>query len=149
MRALKLILTNRYVVFLARWLLGLVFIVSAIGKITGPGAFADNVAAYRLLPVHWVNLFAIVMPWLELLVGLSLINGVAFRSGALLAAVLSAVFIGAAASAMARGLDIECGCITVARSKVGWSLIARDAAFLVLALAVFLCPSPNTHATRS
>ncbi len=138
MKALVWIISDRHVAFIGRWLLGLVFIASALGKIVDPAAFADNVAAYRLLPVQFVNLFAMVMPWLELLVGLSLINRVGFRSGALLAVILDIVFIGAASSAIARGLDIECGCITIARSKVGWSLIIRDAVLLVLATMVLL-----------
>lgn len=138
MKTLVWIVANRNVVLIGRWLLGVMFIASALGKIVDPSAFADNVAAYRLLPVQFVNLLAMVMPWLELLVGLSLVNKVNFRSGALLAVLLNVVFIAAAASAVARGLDIECGCITIARSKVGWSLIARDAVFVVLASVVLL-----------
>ena len=137
MKTLTRIADNRHVIGIARWLLGLVFIASALGKIVDPAGFADNVAAYRLLPMNAINVFAMVLPWLELLIGLSLVNGVAYRSGAFLAGILSLIFIGAAASAMARGLDIECGCITLAKSKVGWELIARDAVLLALSLLLF------------
>ncbi len=90
------------------------------------------------MPFAAVNIVAIVMTWTEFLVGLSLLNGVAARSGALLAAAMNVVFIGAAASAMARGLDIECGCFTVAKSTVGWGLLGRDIVFLAMSLIV-LC----------
>jgi uncharacterized membrane protein YphA (DoxX/SURF4 family) len=144
MRLARRILANGGVASGARWLLGLVFITSALGKIANPAQFADDVAAYRLLPLYMVNLFAITLPWVELLCGLSLINGFALRSGALLVGLLNIMFITASATAMARGLDIECGCLTVARSKVGWGLIARGLVFLTLALLVLLRADQDT-----
>jgi len=136
MRWIEPLLRNHPAVTAARWLLGLIFLASALGKIVDPAAFADNIADYRLVPFAAVNVVAIVMTWTEFLVGLSLINGVAARSGALLAAAMNVVFIGAAASAMARGLDIECGCFSVAKSTVGWGLIGRDIMFLAMALII-------------
>lgn len=136
MMHLRKVLSNRYVITGVRLALAVVFLASALGKIADPAAFADNVAAYRIVPFPLVNLFAIVMMWTEFLVGLSLLNGFAYRSGALLAAVMNIVFILAAGSAMVRGLDIECGCFTVAKSTVGWGLIARDVLFLAMALIV-------------
>jgi putative oxidoreductase len=133
---------NRYAALGARWVLGIIFIVSALGKIVDPASFADNIVAYRLLPLAVVNVFAIVMTWTEFLVGISLLNGVAARSGALLAAAMNVVFILAVSSAMARGLSIECGCFTVAKSSIGWSLLARDVVFLALAVVVLLYRDP-------
>jgi putative oxidoreductase len=148
MRVLVGVLTNRYFLTATRWLLGLVFIASALGKIADPAGFADNVAAYRLLPVYAINVFALVLPWVELLVGLSLVNGVAYRSGALLATVMSIVFLAAVTSAMARGLDIDCGCFTVAKSRVGWGLISRDIVFLGASLLVLLGTAPTEDKSR-
>ncbi len=138
------VLSNRHVVTGARWLLGLIFLASSLGKIADPGAFADSIAAYRIVPLAAINIVAIVMLWTEFLVGLSLLNGVSYRSGALLAALMTVVFILAAASAIARGLDIECGCFTVAKTTVGWGLIARNLLFLALGLIVLLHRKPLT-----
>jgi hypothetical protein len=44
---------------------------------------------------------------------------------------------------MVRGLDVECGCFTVARSTVGWGLIARDLVFLALALICYRYAEEN------
>lgn len=139
---LRRLLTNGTLGAVVRWLLGLIFLVSALGKIADPGGFADNIAAYRIVPFAAINVVAIVMAWTEFLVGLALLNGVAWRSGALLAAAMNVVFILAIASALARGLDIECGCFTVAKSRVGWPLIARNLGFLALSLFVLLHPPP-------
>lgn len=113
------------------------FLASAVGKIADPAGFAESVAAYRILPNFLVNPFAMVLPWVEVFIGLSLINGVAVSGGALLAIALNFVFLVAVASAMARGLDIECGCFTVAKSKVGWELMARDLTLLGMSLMLF------------
>ena len=138
--AMSKLLHNRYLIWCARWLLGLLFIASALGKIADPAGFASNVAAYRLLPMQAVNAFAIVLPWVEFLVGLALLNGIASRSGALLAIALNLMFLVAVGSAMGRGLDIDCGCVTVVKSTVGWGLIARDMMLLALSLLVLRRP---------
>ena len=138
MRLARWVLTNRTALAVVRWLVGLVFLVSAVGKIADPAGFAESVAAYRILPNFLVNPFAMVLPWVEVFVGLSLINRISVSGSALLAIVLSFVFLVAVISAMARGLDIECGCFTVAKSKVGWELIARDLILLGMSLVLFL-----------
>jgi uncharacterized membrane protein YphA (DoxX/SURF4 family) len=133
-------LSHPLVVTSARWFLGIVFLASALGKITDPAGFAENVAAFRIVPFAAVNVFAIVMTWTEFLVGLSLLNGVKYKSGALLVVVMNAVFIVAIASAMVRGLSVECGCFTMAKSTVGWSLIARDVVLIAIASLLLLPP---------
>jgi uncharacterized membrane protein YphA (DoxX/SURF4 family) len=138
MRLARWVLTNRTALAVIRWLVGLVFLVSAFGKIADPAGFAESVAAYRILPNVLVNPFAMVLPWVEVFVGLSLINRISVSGSALLAIVLSFVFLVAVISAMVRGLDIECGCFTVAKSKVGWELIARDLILLGMSLVLFL-----------
>lgn len=149
MRYLAGITANRHMFRVARWLLGAIFIVSALGKIVDPAGFADSIAAYRLLPLYTVNVFALILPWVELLVGFSLINGVAFQSAALIAAIMNVIFIAAVASAMARGLDIDCGCFTVAESKVGWEIIVRDVVFLAISLLVLFNRSTDSPKSES
>lgn len=118
-----------------------VFICAGIGKILKPGEFADAVAAFKILPIALVNIFAIVLPWVELLSGLALLHRASSRHGALMMIGLNLMFMVAVASAMTRGLDIECGCFTLshAHSKVGWGLLARDGGLLLLCLPIMLC----------
>ncbi|MCE5315199.1 MAG: MauE/DoxX family redox-associated membrane protein [Armatimonadota bacterium] len=125
---------------ICRIILAVVFIYAAVGKMLDPSKFADSVAGFRILPIWTVNIFAIVLPWVELLCGISLLTGIIARSGGLLLAGLNVVFIVAAASAMARGLSIECGCFTLSRAhdNVGWSLIARDVGFILLCIPIVL-----------
>nr|HPQ45334.1 MauE/DoxX family redox-associated membrane protein [Syntrophales bacterium] len=57
----------------ARWILGIVFVYASIHKILYPAAFAKAVYLYQILPDWLVNLAALVLPWLELFLSVSLI----------------------------------------------------------------------------
>jgi uncharacterized membrane protein YphA (DoxX/SURF4 family) len=128
-------------VLLARLILGVVFIYAAIDKIIHPGAFAEVIYNYQILPDYLINLTALVLPWMELVVGLFLVLGL-FREGSVFIVTgLMVVFLSAMVFNLARGLDIHCGCFS---STVGdtngapmvWYVI-RDGLFLVPALYLF------------
>ncbi len=128
----------RRLLLVMRFLLGLFFVLAALSKIADSGDFPAAIENYRLVPSWSVNLIAIVLPWLEFVAGILLIAGIWRRESALLLSILMGVFLIAIFAAMARGLDIECGCFGSADEKVGWSLAFRDmvlfAAALILAV---------------
>ncbi len=125
-------LSNKYVLFIIRLILGALFVYSAVTKITDLDYFAKSLYNYRLLPEGSLNFFALIIPWLELVVGALLIAGIYVRESAMLGAVLMTVFIAAIALAVARGLDIECGCFgTRDGSRVGILRIIEDAFILL------------------
>ena len=134
--------------FLARWILGCVFIFAAIEKIAAPEVFALSVEAYKLIPVSAVNLFAIVIPWIELLCGIFLVAGTYMRESAVILSFLLVVFVFALLSAMIRGLNIDCGCFGQRySSNVGWPKVLEDAGLLVLGIYIAVSqampPSPS------
>lgn len=90
-----------------------------------------------------------MLPWIELITGLFLLLGLLVRNSALLLFLMNVVFMLAVGSAMARGLDIECGCFTLSKEhdKVGWSIIARDAIFLVLCMPVLMSQCKKVKVT--
>ncbi len=122
-----------------RILLGLVFLWSSIDKIIHPGDFARSIANYKLLPEILVNLFAVVLPWVEAACGLLLLSGQWIRSASFLVSLMLAVFIVAVSAAMFRGLDINCGCFdSNAGRKVGFKLLAEDMLMLIMAVFIML-----------
>jgi len=127
----------RVIELAARIVVGLVFLLYGLDKIAHPNEFARAIVNYRLLPEALVNLVAVTLPWVELVCGLLLLAGQWVRSAALVSAFLLSVFVIAVSITLARGLDINCGCLnTGAGRKVGVRLLAED--LLLIGAAAFL-----------
>ncbi len=125
-----------------RLFLGFVFLYASVDKILHPAAFAETIYNYRILPeclIHWV---AIILPWVELLLGCFLILRMWLPGGSFLSTLLLLIFLGSVAFNMARGLDIQCGCFSTSEERIHGApmlwYVVRDAAFLLLSLYLFL-----------
>lgn len=128
-----------WVLLAARLYLGGVFLLACWHKVLDPGAFALDVATYQILPLSLVNLVAVTLPWVELGAGVMLVVGLRPRAGALLCAAMMAVFLAALVAALARGLDLSCGCFasqTAEEDPISSVTVLRDLVWLGLALAI-------------
>jgi uncharacterized membrane protein YphA (DoxX/SURF4 family) len=120
---------------IVRLALGGIFLYAGFTKIGDPTAFAGAVAAYRILPYFGNYLVAAVLPWFEALCGLLLIVDYRTRAAASWVLILNLVFMAALASAIMRGLDIDCGCFSKEAEKTSpWTALGRDAVLLVMSL---------------
>jgi len=137
--------------------LGAVFIYASLDKIAHPLDFARIVYRYRLagpsatLGVVPANAFALILPWLEAVIGVLLVTGFWRREAAAITAALLVMFLVAVGYVMWQGIDVEhCGCFTVGGEgrSAGWTLIASDLGLLAAALYVLLVP-PRTVASVS
>jgi uncharacterized membrane protein YphA (DoxX/SURF4 family) len=139
-----------------RLLLGGFFVFASLDKIWSPAAFAKIVYQWQVVGPVPSNLVAVTLPWVELLAGLLLLAGVWKRESALVVALMLVVFLVAAGSVMARGIDVEnCGCVSVAKAEaasswlpawtkgVGWFLVSRNVVLLGAALALAFAPPPR------
>lgn len=135
------------------WALGLVlggvFLYASYDKILHPAEFAKIVYHYQVigpsavLPPLVPNLLAVVLPWVEAVLGVCLVVGLWRREAATLAGALLVVFLVAVSSALLRGIDIEnCGCFSVTAEgrAAGLKLILGDLALLAGALILALGP---------
>ncbi len=131
--------TSPALIRLCRIAIGLVMLAAALAKIGDPAAFAGQIHHFRLIPSAVDNLLAITLPWVELLAGLALVLGVRARSGAWLAAAMMVVFTLAVGAAVARRLDIECGCFgTADASRVGVKKLLENLALTGAAIVAAL-----------
>jgi uncharacterized membrane protein YphA (DoxX/SURF4 family) len=131
------VLSNKWLILAIRLILGITFIWASIDKISNPGGFAESIYNYRMLPHETINFMAIVMPWLELVTGILIIIGVLMRGSAFWIGLMLLVFIVALSSALARGLDINCGCFSVEGGHgVDMGLLIRDILMFFGALVV-------------
>lgn len=134
MDAIKSFVRHRLTIRACQIAVGAIFLFAALPKIGDVSAFAQQVHNYRLLPIALENLLAMTLPWIELVAGLALVLGIRARAGATLSAGMMAVFLVAIGQAVARGLDIDCGCFgTSDASQVGIERLAEDVLFLALA----------------
>lgn len=114
--------------------MGAIFITAAVDKILNPAAFAKMIFNYQLLPDSLINFSAIVLPWLELTLGLSLMIGLWLPGAVVLVNVLLLAFLGALVFNLARGLNIHCGCFSTATTGEPATLwyLFRDASFVLI-----------------
>ena len=124
----------KFVEVVCRIGLGALFIYSALAKISDPDDFARAVMRYGVLPDFTVGIFSLTMPMLELLAGLSMLFTKWLRESALLVSGMLAMFIVALIQALARGLEISCGCFGVpsvgGREEIVIALV-RDVVLIV------------------
>jgi len=132
---------------ISRLVLGGVLFIAGYLKVGTPDKSQMAVRAYEVLPISLANLIGLLLPYVEIGIGLLLILGVYTRISAALGGAIMVVFIVAIAQAWARGLTIDCGCFggggQVAASETKYlSEIIRDTGLVLLAL--YLIRYPNT-----
>ena len=129
----------KYVALLFRWILGSVFVYASWDKIQHPADFARAVDEYQILPEIFVNIFAIILPWVELICGLSLIIGIFVGGSIMIINSLMVVFFVAKAISLYKGLEIGCGCFSVSdvRDTIGISYLLRDLVLIGMGLFIY------------
>lgn len=138
------------VTLVLRVVLGLLFVYAGIAKLTDVRSFAADVANYRLLPAAAVGPFAAAVPGVEIACGVGLLRARTARAAALLASGLLGAFTVAAVQALARDINIDCGCFGSVRAPVTVLTIGRDLGLVVAALVVTaLAPSAHEKAPRT
>ena len=128
---------NPYLILLIRCLLGLVFVYASYDKILDPGKFARDIANYHIVPFGLENSIAIILPWMELLIGAGIILGIFLDGSVVLSGSFLILFIVMIFQAMMRGFNIECGCGLKEGEMVGWSKILENIVFLGASYIVF------------
>ena len=126
-------------VLLMRLILGGVFLMSALTKLSAPSEFVANVRNYHVLPNRLAVGYAYVLPYAELSVGVLLPLGFFSKlaSGVSIAMLIS--FMTAVGIAMARRQHHDCSCFGLLyKERVGWMTMARDGVLLALASIVFV-----------
>ena len=134
--------------WLFRLTLAAVFLYAAVPKLLDPAAFAKAIDNYRvaflIIGKGYVYLVAGFLPALELVTALGLLWNRTKRGAALLAGVMLLLFVVLITQAVARGLNIDCGCFGAgATSKlmareVGMIAILEDVIWLGMAVFVYL-----------
>ncbi|GHC88148.1 hypothetical protein GCM10007079_32880 [Nocardiopsis terrae] len=124
--------------------LAAVLVTAAVTKFP-PALSVQAVEAYDLFPEDLAQLIGYTLPLFELALALLLLAGLATRYVGAVSTLLMIVFIAGIVSAMARGLNIDCGCfggggqVDPGETSYGLS-IARDIAFGAMGAFIALWP---------
>ena len=138
------ILENQKIILFLRMILGIIFIYASIDKIINPLNFSDAIDNYHITPIEINNLAALIIPFIELVIGVCLIFGV-FIDGAILITILLLIwFIFIISQALFRGIDLHCGCFDLSEKAINdgnikiemIKRIIEDFVFLGIALLI-------------
>ena len=121
---------DRYLIVITRIILGGVFLWASFGKILEPGDFARSISNYHIVPFGIENIVALILPWLELLIGMGLILGIMVDGSVQISVILLIMFILMIGQAMLRGFNIECGCGLKEGEMIGLNKILENIVFL-------------------
>ena len=129
--------------FIFRMILGVVLIYASYDKILNPTGFSDNIHNFHITPAAVENLVALIIPWLELIVGVFLIFGVFLEGSTSITIGLLTLFIFILSQAVFRGIDVHCGCFKTEAdagvTDLRFELIKRIAEdFVLLGIAVII-----------
>ncbi len=134
------IVSHPVLTLLSRLVVGGVFVWYGMEKIVLAKDFAHNIMNYEMLPHQWVNIMALIMPWIEVICGLMLILGIRLRAASMLTALMIVSFLMAISYALANNLQIDCGC-SAHPEPIGPQKLVEDGAYLLLCLQIFFFPS--------
>lgn len=122
-----------------RVLIGIILIYAAIPKLSFPERFLNTVMMYNIAPSGVNILIAATLPWLELLIGVCLILGIAVQGAIAASAGLFITYSVALVSVHHRGLAFDCGCFGTMSghsSTLDASVIGRTVVLAVVASAL-------------
>jgi uncharacterized membrane protein YphA (DoxX/SURF4 family) len=128
----------RYSLWLARLVLGLVFLAAAWPKMLVPTDLAEAIVGYQLVPMTIIPFLALILPFLEFWSALAVLIGPRKfrRAGSFIIVCSLLVFMAAAVQGLVRGLDFECGCFGSDGRRPGFLFFLEDS-FLFL-VAIFI-----------
>ena len=129
--------------FVFRLILGCIFLIAGLAKISDPVGFLISLRAFEILPKTADRFFAVYLPWLEFILGLFLILGILYRTSSLLLAGINLMFIFAILSVIIRGKVIDCGCFGLLSDVIGLpdsadiKAVIRNIIFICMCLYIF------------
>jgi uncharacterized membrane protein YphA (DoxX/SURF4 family) len=130
--------------FIFRIIIGGIFIIAGLAKISDPVRFIFTLREFRLFPEIIIPFTALYLPWLEFILGLFIILGILHRTSSLILACLNMFFTVAILSVIIRGIEIDCGCFGLLADKLkipdtaDMKAVIRNMIFIGMCMYIFI-----------
>lgn len=134
---------------LLRLLLALLFLWAGVSKLLDPKTFARSIDAFGLVPEPMLVVTALGLPVLEIFIAVAV--ALRWRCGLPLMGAMLLLFIGVLWYGVLQGLEVDCGCFSLAEQGTHTSLrqaFWRDWLMLAAALYVYLTDRPGRSAFK-
>jgi uncharacterized membrane protein YphA (DoxX/SURF4 family) len=114
---------------LARVTIGTIFCVSGCLKVININGFVESLTSYGLLPKSMIGVVALLLPHIELVLGLLFVFGIRTRLIAWILFFQLIAFTSFGFAAYIQGHAVDCGCFPVAGAKetIGFGFFLRNA----------------------
>ena len=129
--------------FIFRIIVGGIFLLAGLAKISDPVRFLLTLREFQLFPEVLVRFLTVYLPWLEFVLGLFLILGILYRPSSLILACLNIVFTLAILSVIIRGIEVDCGCfglladILKLPDMADYKAVIRNLIFIAMNVSIF------------
>lgn len=138
----------RFGTVVCRIVMGMVLIVSGFLKIQNPWVFLLSICKYDATSFTVSLWLATVVPVVTLVFGVLLLSNVWVRLTAAMTCVMLLAFTLAQLVALARGLEIGCGCFGSPHERIGVWSVARNAILMVVCAIVYYRSDSVTAESR-
>ena len=128
-----------------RWVVGGIFLAAGVAKLREPRRRRrEAIANYKLLPPSFERMLAVVLPPLEIGVGVGFVTGAWLSLVSVVAAILLLGFSLAVAINLLRGRsEIGCGCFGSQDRPISWWIVGRNVALFAGSVLVgWTTPGP-------
>lgn len=136
------LLTDPYAITTARWLIGLIFLLSSITKLRDPKGFTMAVYNFRVMPAPLADLYAALIPYVEMVTGALLLVGLFTQMAAAAAFLTLLSFTLAIGWNLARGHHPDCHCFgNLFSEELSSMLVIRNTALMAIVSVAIFTPS--------
>ena len=130
---------KNWTALILRLALGGVFLAAGGLKVGHADVFAAEIAGFQLVPHALIAPLALLLPFLELMIGVYLVLGLFTRFAAWFAALEMLLFAGAIGAAVLRGIHTSCGCFGPSdTATTSWGEVGRDLGFALAGVIIAL-----------